>query len=41
VAQAVFERGVFESVMATSFEILGELSGSGAGFSAGNSVTPR
>jgi hypothetical protein len=36
VAQAVFERGVSESVMATSFEIHGEISGSGAGFSAGD-----
>jgi len=36
VAQAVFERGVSESVMATSFEIHGELRGSGAGFSAGD-----
>ena len=36
-AQTVFERGVSESVMATSFEIRGEISGSGAGFSAGDS----
>lgn len=37
VAQTVFERGVPESVMATSFEIRGEIGVSGAGFSAGDS----
>lgn len=37
VAQTVFERGVSESVMATSFKIRGEISGSGAGSSAGDS----
>lgn len=36
-AQKVFERGVSESVMATSFEIRGEISSSIAGFSAGDS----
>lgn len=40
VAQTVLERGVSESVMATSFEIRGEISGSGAGFSAGDSSGP-
>lgn len=37
VAQTVFERSVSESVMATSFEIRSEISGTGAGFSAGDS----